>query len=67
MEQEPKPKVLIDVDDVALGHRTKQRRVESGKWVWPEQPVYEPLIDDETFKRAQAVHAAYGAGSPGRG
>lgn len=61
MEQEPKSEVLINVDDVALGHRTKQRRVEPGKWVWSEQPVHEPLIDDETFKRAQAVHAAKGA------
>lgn len=61
MGQEPKPEVLINVDDVALGHRAKQRRVEPGKWVWSEQPVHEPLIDDETFKRAQAVHAAKGA------
>jgi hypothetical protein len=29
--------VLLDVDDVALGHVTKLRWNESGKWIWSEQ------------------------------
>ncbi len=48
-----KDEVLIDVDDVALGHTTKLRWNESGRWVWSEQVVHPPLIDAETFERAQ--------------
>jgi hypothetical protein len=57
-----KDEVLIDVDDVALGHVSKLRRNDPGKWVWSDDVVHEPLIDTGTFERAQHVMAAKGAG-----
>jgi hypothetical protein len=44
-----KDEVLLDVDDVGLGHTTKLRWNESGKWIWSEQVVHPPIIDRETF------------------
>ena len=35
--KQPKSEVLIDVNDVALGHTTKQPWNEPGKWIWSEQ------------------------------
>ena len=56
-----KDEVLLDVDDVALGNVTKLRWNEPGKWIWSERPVHEPLVDVETFERAQTVRRARGA------
>lgn len=53
--------MLIDVDDVALGHMTKQTWNDPDKWVWSERPVHEALIDEETFKQAQALQRAKGS------
>jgi hypothetical protein len=50
-----KDEVLINVDDVALGHATKLRWNESGKWIWSEQIVHPPIIDRETFDQVQAL------------
>ncbi|MGH9158137.1 MAG: recombinase family protein [Acidimicrobiales bacterium] len=47
--------VLIDVEDVGLGHETKMRWNETGEWVWSEQPVHEPLVSTETFEAVQAM------------
>lgn len=55
-----KDEVLIDVTDVALGHMTKMRWNEPGKWIWSEHSAHEPLIDVETFERAQAMRRAWG-------
>lgn len=57
-----KDEVLIDVEDVALGHVTKMRWNDKDTWVWSTDPVHEPLIDTETFQRTQDVLAAHGAG-----
>ena len=56
--KQPKSEVLIDVNDVGLGHTTKQTWNEPGKWIWSEQVVHQPLIDDETFKQVQALRRA---------
>lgn len=56
-----KDEVLIDVEDVALGHMTKMRWNEPGNWIWSGRLVHEPLIDAEIFERAQAVRHARGA------
>jgi site-specific DNA recombinase len=64
-----KSEELIDVNDVGLGHTTKLRWNDPDKWIWSERPVHEPLIDDETFKQAQAllrVKGAAGERSPRR-
>jgi site-specific DNA recombinase len=57
-----KDEVLLDVHDVALGHTTKMRWNEAGKWIYSEEVVHPPIIDAETFQRAQDVLAARGRG-----
>jgi site-specific DNA recombinase len=50
-----KDEILIDVEDVALGHQTKMRWNDTDLWVWSEQRVHEPLISIETFEAAQTM------------
>ncbi|WP_186382490.1 zinc ribbon domain-containing protein [Amycolatopsis rhizosphaerae] len=57
-----KDEVLIDVEDVALGHEAKMRWNPCDKWVFSEAIVHDPLIGTDTFERAQEVMAAKGAG-----
>ena len=38
--KQPKSEVLIDVNDVGLGHTTKQTWNEQGKWIWSDQVVH---------------------------
>jgi hypothetical protein len=57
-----KDEVLIDVEDVALDHQTQLRWNDREKWIWSEQIVHDPLIDADTFGRAQVLLAARGAG-----
>ena len=45
--------VLIDVDDVALGHASKLRWNDEGDWVWSDELAHQPIIDVETFTAAQ--------------
>jgi site-specific DNA recombinase len=47
--------VLIDVDDVALGHETKMRWNDRDHWVWSERPTHEALVSVEQFDSAQLV------------
>jgi hypothetical protein len=47
--------VLIDVDDVALGHETKMRWNDREQWVWSDQPTHEPLVSIEQFAATQLV------------
>lgn len=57
-----KDEVLIDVEDVGLGHETKMRWNTRDKWIFSEQIVHESIIDIETFQQAQEITAAKGAG-----
>jgi site-specific DNA recombinase len=50
-----KDEVLVDVDDVALGHVTKQRWNHSDAWIRSAVPTHEPLISIELFEGAQAM------------
>ncbi|GHE40257.1 hypothetical protein GCM10017673_48300 [Streptosporangium violaceochromogenes] len=61
-----KDEVLIDVNDVALGHMTKLRWNDSGSWIWSQQPSPEALVDDETFSQVQALLTAPGPVQEGR-
>ena len=61
--KQPKSEQLIDVNDVALGHATKQTRNEQGKWIWSREPVHEPLIGTEVFEQVQALQRAKGSAS----
>jgi site-specific DNA recombinase len=56
-----KDEILLDVEDVGLGHVTKQRWNEREAWVWSDKVVHEPLIDVELFERVQEIMAARGA------
>jgi site-specific DNA recombinase len=48
-----KDEVPIDVEDVALGHTTKLRWNEAGKWIWSDKIVHPPIIDRETFDQVR--------------
>ena len=50
--------VLIDINDVALGHQTRQRWNTEGDWIWSTQPTHEALVTDADFRRVQAQLAA---------
>ncbi|HZU73751.1 MAG TPA: recombinase family protein [Acidimicrobiales bacterium] len=52
--------VLIDIDDVALGHETRMRWNDPTMWVWSIELVHEPLITPTQFEMVQgrlATHA----------
>jgi site-specific DNA recombinase len=53
-----KDEVLIDVEDVALGHTAKLRWNEAGKWVWSDKIVHPPIIDRKDFEHVQALLSA---------
>ncbi|WP_206061002.1 recombinase family protein [Nonomuraea basaltis] len=61
-----KDEVLIDVNDVALGHMTKLRWNNPEDWIWSEQPVHEALVDEKTFGDVQALLATPGTRQEGR-
>ncbi|MBF6554859.1 MAG: recombinase family protein [Acidimicrobiales bacterium] len=49
--------VLIDVEDVALGHESKMRWNHPSEWVWSEQQTHTAIIEPETFEAAQDIFA----------
>ena len=57
-----KDEVLIDVEDVALGHTIKLRWNETVKWLWSEKIVQPPIIDCETFDQVEAMVTARATG-----
>jgi hypothetical protein len=52
--------VLVDVEDVAAGHRTKLRWNDEDAWVRSPGVAHEPLISPEVFEAARARRAANG-------
>jgi len=56
-----KDEVLLDVHDVALGHTTVMRWNDQDKWIFSEQIVHPPIIDDQTFGQAHQLLAAKNA------
>lgn len=50
-----KDEVLIDVRDVALGHIARMRWNDEDKWIFSEEIAHPPIIDAETFRRAQVL------------
>jgi hypothetical protein len=54
--------VLLDVEDVALGHEAKQRWNSPQDWVWSAQVVHTPLISAEVFERVQRKLTVRGVG-----
>jgi DNA invertase Pin-like site-specific DNA recombinase len=52
--------VLVDVEDVAAGHRTRLRWNDEDAWVRSPGVAHEPLISQEVFEAARARRAANG-------
>ena len=52
--------VLLDVNDVALGHAPVMRWNPTSKWITSEAVVHEPLISDEAFEEAQKRIRSHG-------
>jgi site-specific DNA recombinase len=57
-----KDEVLIDVEDVGLGHETRLRWNDPSSWVWSNELVHDPLVDSETFEAAQKMFTSRGKG-----
>ncbi len=53
-----KAEVLIDVDDVALGHDTKMRWNPGQDWIYSATQAHEAIIEDEVFQDVQKRMAA---------
>ena len=53
--------VLLDVENVALGHTAKQRWNPEHKWVRSDQPAHPQIINEDDFGYAQAVLAGRGS------
>jgi site-specific DNA recombinase len=57
--------VLLDVEDVALGHRPVMRHNDRTKWITSINVVHEALVSVEDFERAQQILAGRGRRRPG--
>ncbi len=55
--------MLINVDDVALGHMTKMHWNDSEHWITSAQPIHKPLITEEQFAVVQATFGTRKTGS----
>ncbi len=53
-----KTEILIDIEDIALGHETKMRWNPTQEWIYSTNRVHEPLVDDDTFDQVQIRIAA---------
>ncbi|MEU8419419.1 recombinase family protein [Micromonospora sp. NPDC048835] len=54
--------VLLDVDDVALGHTGVMRWNPRDKWVVSKEITHPPIIDEATFEQAQTLLARHRLG-----
>jgi len=50
--------VLLDVEDVALGHVSKMRWNDEDAWIVSEALTHEPLVSDEQFHAVRTLAAA---------
>jgi site-specific DNA recombinase len=53
--------ILLDVADVAMGHTSVMRWNNPDRWIRSKEIAHEPLVDEETFHRAQALLAGRGS------
>jgi site-specific DNA recombinase len=47
--------VVVRAEPERVGHTTKLRWNESGKWIWSDKIVHPPIIDRETFDHVQVM------------
>lgn len=52
--------MLIDVEDIALGHENRHRWNDPSQWVWSKTIAHPPLVTMELFQRAQETIKARG-------
>jgi site-specific DNA recombinase len=52
--------ILIDVDDVALGHEARHRWNHPSQWAWSTAEAHTPLISTDLYERAQQTVKARG-------
>ena len=50
--------VLVDVDDVALGHETKLRWNDKSDWIWSTEETHQALVSADDYVRMQEQMAA---------
>jgi hypothetical protein len=50
--------VLVDVDEVALGHETKLRWNDKADWIWSNDETHEALVSADDYVRVQEQMAA---------
>lgn len=50
-----KDEVLVDVEDVALGHVTKQRWNDKDDWIWSAEPTHEAIVSRDLFDTVQSL------------
>ncbi len=50
--KQPRDEVLVDVEDVAAGFRSRQRRTDRSEWVWSAEQTHEAIISPELFEAA---------------
>jgi site-specific DNA recombinase len=53
--------VLLDVDNVALGHAARMRWNPADKWITSERDVHPAIIATEQFEQAQTILAGRGS------
>ena len=51
LEPAAQGRVLLDVDDVALGHETKLRWNDRADWIWSAEATHDAIVTAETFAR----------------
>ncbi|GAA0739551.1 recombinase family protein [Dactylosporangium roseum] len=56
-----KDEVLLDVNDVAMGHRTKQVWNDIERWIWSDNLAHPAIVDTDIFEQVQAKIATKGA------
>ncbi|MBT2233496.1 recombinase family protein [Nonomuraea sp. NEAU-A123] len=61
-----KDEILIDVNDVALGHTTKLRWNDQESWIWSENATHEALVSDEAHAQVQALLVVSRSAAEGR-
>ena len=59
--------VLLDVEDIALGHENRRRWNHPSEWIWSKDEAHPPLISTDLYERAQQTVKARGtAGDAGK-
>jgi site-specific DNA recombinase len=56
--------VLLDVDNVALGHAARMRWNPADQWLFSERIAHPAIIDQEEFQQAQAILVSRGIAPP---